>query len=77
MDSVQCETNLVVAIADVTTFVPLVRAAVNKTLGIVDVAITSSTARAPWIGRIGHVEVDETAAAGEITSHSDGLVTAH
>lgn len=41
------------------------------------VSVTSCTARTPGIGRVGHVEVDQTAAAGEVASHSDGLVAAH
>ena len=44
---------------------------------IMYVSITSCTARAPGVGRVGHVEVDQTTAAGEVASHSDGLVAAH
>jgi hypothetical protein len=41
------------------------------------VSITSCATRTPRIGRVGHVEVDQTTAAGKIVSHSDGLVAAH
>jgi len=68
---------LVVAVADVTAFIPFVRATVHQTFGIMDISITSCTARAPGVGRVGHVEVDQTTAAGEVASHSDGLVAAH
>lgn len=39
-----------------------------------DVTIARGTTRAPRIGRVGHVEVDQTTAAGEVASHSDGFV---
>jgi hypothetical protein len=67
----------VVAVADVTAFVPLVRATVDQTFGVMDISITSCTARTPGVGGVGHVEVDQTTAAGEVTSNSDGLVTAN
>lgn len=40
-----------------------------------DVTIASGTARAPWVGGIGHVEEDQSTAAGKIASDSDGLIT--
>ena len=38
------------------------------------VSITSCTAGTPGVCRVRHVEVDQTAAAGEVASHSDGLI---
>ena len=44
---------------------------------IMYVSITSCTARTPGVSRVGHVEINKTTAAGEVASHSDGLVAAH
>ena len=44
---------------------------------IMYVSIASCTAGTPGVGRIRHVKVNETTAAGEVASHSDGLVAAH
>jgi hypothetical protein len=41
------------------------------------ISITSCAARTPGVGRVGHIEVDQTTAAGEVASHSDGLVTTY
>lgn len=42
-----------------------------------NVTVASCTSRTPRVGRIGHVKVDQTAAAGEVASYSHSLVTTY
>ena len=56
----------VVAVADVTTVVFLVRAAVNDTLRVVDVSILGSTSRAEGFGNVVEVDVDQSGCAGGV-----------
>lgn len=68
---------LVVAIADIASVVALVRATVHKALCIVNITVSSSTARRKHIGRISHVQVDKTATAGKVATNTNGLVSTH
>ena len=68
---------LIISVADVTAFVPLVWASVNQTLSIMDVAIACRAARTPRIGRVCHVEINQSTTAGKITSDADSLVTTY
>lgn len=67
---------LIVAVADVTSVVTLVRSSVHQALGIVHIAITSSATGREWVRRIGHVQENKTATTGQVTADTNCLVTA-
>ena len=66
----------VVAVADVAPVVPLVWAAVDEALCVVDVAVAGGAARGEGMSGVGHVEEDEAAAAGQVATDADGFVAA-
>lgn len=62
----------VVAVADVTALVALVGAAVDEALRVMDVAVGGGAAGGGGLGGVGHVDEDETAAAGQVLTGSGG-----
>ena len=77
-DIVDCDSVLVVSIADISSIVARVWTSVDHTFCIVNVAIASSTTGRGNIVRVTQVQEDQASPAWEIRStHTNGLVTAN
>lgn len=75
-DIVDGQRVFVVTVADISAVVAGIGATVDEALGVMDVAVAGSAAGAGDVGGIADVEEDQSAAAGEVVSHTNRRVTA-